>query len=427
MQTSTTFSIHFWLKKTAKRKNGQIPVYARITVDGKRADISIKRSVATKYWVTSTSRVNPHVSGAKRINRYLDDVHARIIEAHRQLHSEGKPITALSIKLRYLGKDRPVNTLTGLIKYHRLNEIDNLEDGTAKNYNATEQYLYNFMQWKFKEKDIKLALINYTLITEFENYLPKYPLKPSQPLNNNGVMKHMERFQKLVGLAFKHGWIEQNPFLPYTLKYDDFDNDFLEDHEIERLKNHIFQDKGLELVRDVFIFSCYTGLCYIEIKLLKKDKIVTGIDGDHWINVKRKKTKTPVKVPLLEQAKEILDKYANYPDISNDYSLLPVFANQTINKYLKRIAKEVGINKHLTFHVARHTFATTITLLNNVPMETVSRLLGYTKLSMTQRYARVLEKKISQDFAQLRTVLKANTKDKPDYKLTSYHHLQIVK
>ncbi|MEE9363705.1 MAG: site-specific integrase [Cellulophaga sp.] len=149
----------------------------------------------------------------------------------------------------------------------------------------------------------------------------------------------------------------------------------------------------------MFVFACYTGLSYIEVKLLKNDGIITGIDNQEWINVRHKKTKTPVKVPLLDEAKEILEKYSDYSDLKNDYTLLPVLANQTMNRYLKIIAQKTGIKKHLTFHVARHTFATTITLLNDVPLETVSKLLGHTKLSTTQRYARVVEKKLARILA----------------------------
>ena len=194
------------------------------------------------------------------------------------------------------------------------------------------------------------------------------------------------------------------------MKFEDYDSDFLEEAEIQRLASVGIRDSGKGIVKDIFLFACYTGLSYIEVKLLKRGDIVTGIDGEEWINVKRKKTKTPVRVPLLSQAKGILDKYSDFPDVKNGHTLLPVYSNQKVNKYLKIIASNAGIKKHLTFHVARHTFATTITLMNNVPLETVSKLLGHTKLSTTQKYARVVEKKISKDMAQLKSVLETNEK-----------------
>lgn len=428
MRTSKTFSIHFWLKKSAEKSNGQIPIYARITVDGIRADVSAKRCTLPHYWITSANRVNSRISGAKAINEYLDDMYAKLLDCHKQLHLEGKLITAQAIKQRYLGKDKQVTTLKELLDYHFKNELPKLEPGTAKNYGATEKYLLKFLSKKLKVSDIKLVTIDYSFITSFENYMRICkPLRVSQPLTNNGIMKHQERFQKILNIAVKYSWIKQNPFILYQLKFDEYDSDFLEVHELEIFKKLTFNDKGLQLVRDIFIFACYTGLSYIEVKLLKKNGIVTGIDGEQWIHVHRKKTKTPVKVPLLDEAKSILKKYSEHPNIKNDYSLLPVFSNQATNRYLKIITEKAEIHKRITFHVARHTFATTVTLLNDVPLETVSKLLGHTKLSTTQRYARVLEKKISKDFGKLKGILKKSTKPKHTYQTTLYNHLQIVK
>ena len=427
MKTSKTFSIHFWLKKTAKCKNTQIPIYARITVDGARADVSIKRTVKEEHWCTESRKLNPRISIAKNINRYLDDVYAKILDCHKQLHSENGLITAQAIKLRYLGKDKEVSTLKELIGYHQNYELAKLEPGTAKNYSATEKYLSRFIIKKFKISDIQLALVDYTFIVEFEYYLRNCPpLCKSQPIKNNGIMKHMQRFKKMVNIANKFGWIKQNPFALYQFKFEEYDSDFLEAHEIEAIKCLEISESGIQLVRDVFIFSCYTGLSYIEVKLLKQTDIVKGIDGEDWVNVRRKKTNTPVKVPLLKEAKVILEQYSYYLNIDNEQRLLPVYANQKVNEYLKIIAKRVGLHKHLTFHVARHTFATTITLLNDVPLETVSKLLGHTKLSTTQKYARVVEKKISKDMTQLKAKLKMNSRKNLDNKATAYNHLRIV-
>jgi site-specific recombinase XerD len=204
-------------------------------------------------------------------------------------------------------------------------------------------------------------------------------------------------------MAYKFDCIPKNPFNLYKVKMEDYDSAFLEEEEILALGQLKFEEKGMELVRDIFLFACYTGLSYIEIKLLKPNGIVSGIDGELWIDVKRQKTKTEVKVPLLTKAKKILEKYADFP--KNEDIVLPVYSNQKVNQYLKIIAQRANIDKHLTFHVARHTFATTITLMNDVPIETVSKLLGHTKLSTTQKYARVVEKKISKDMAQLKNIL----------------------
>ena len=428
MKTSKTFSIHFWLKKASKKTNGQIPIYARITVEGIRADISLKRSTNEKLWCPKAGRLNPRLAKSKTINRYLDDVHAKLLDCHRQLHSENVTITAQSIKLRYLGKDKKVSTLAELLDYHCIHEMPKLKKGTAKNYSATEKYLKRYINERFMTADISLMRLDYGFVDGFENYLRRCkPLRKGQPLKNNGIMKHMERFQKMMGVAYKFGWIKQNPFALYQLKFDEYDSDFLELEEIQRLEDVGVKEKGLRLVRDIFIFSCYTGLSYIEVKLLKQNDIVMGIDGEEWIQVRRKKTNTPVKVPLLEVARKILDSYSDYPNPSTQNTLLPVYSNQKVNKYLKELARRAQINKHLTFHVARHTFATTITLLNDVPLETVSKLLGHTKLSTTQRYARVVEKKISKDMQRLKLHLQTRTRQTLSYEETPFNHLQIVK
>ncbi|MBD0832514.1 site-specific integrase [Aestuariibaculum sediminum] len=406
MKTTKSFSIGFWLKKTAIKSDGQIPIYARIRVDGVGADISIKRTTFESHWCSESSRLNPRVKGSQSINMYLDDVYADLMDCHRQLYSEGRPITSQKIKLRYLGKDKTFEKLSDIIRYHKEVEAPKLSQGTLKNYGATEKYLKRFIEHQYKTSDIQLQFIDYLFIVDFENYLRTCkPLRSSQPLNNNGVMKHMERFQKLVNIAVKFGCFTANPFNLYGLKYDDYDSAFLEIKELNKLKVVKLKESGLLLVRDLFLFSCYTGLTYTEVELLKKGDIVEGVDGDLWIDIKRKKTKTTVKVPLLPQANEILERYSQYPNQVNQNRLLPVISNQKVNKYLKTIAKLAGINKHLTFHVARHTFATTITLLNDVPFETVSKLLGHTKLSTTQKYARVIEKKISKDMGKLKAVL----------------------
>tara|TARA_R110002049_G_scaffold252890_4_gene428232 strand:+ start:150 stop:1502 length:1353 start_codon:yes stop_codon:yes gene_type:complete len=427
MTTVHTFTVHFWLKKTSIRKDDTIPIYARIWIDSIPVDVSTKQVIVEEQWCTMTGRVKAKTNNGKHINDILDDINSQIKKAYKQLKEEGRLITSKAVKLRYLGKDKSVLTCKGLIGYHRENELQKLAPGTIKNYGATEKYIDRFIKKEFKSNDIHLAQIDYSFIVKFENYLRCCPpLRKSQPLNNNGIMKHLERLQKFTTLAFKHGWIKLDPFALYQLKYEEFDCPFLEQFELDAMVKLSISEKSMRLVRDVFVFSCYTGLCYIEVKNLKAKSIVTGIDGERWIMVRRQKSNTPVKLPLLDEAEAILQKYADYPCEMNNYSLLQVFSDQKINQYLKKIAKLCEIDKNLTFHVARHTFATTIALLNDVPIETVSKLLGHTKLSTTQKYARVIERKISKDMTQLKSKLKINSRKNLEYMETAYSHLEIV-
>ncbi|CAH8294036.1 site-specific recombinase XerD [Mariniflexile fucanivorans] len=422
-----TFNVHFWLKRTVFRKEGTFPIYARITIDGKRADLSTQQTTFENSWCTKSRHIKPKFSGAKEINNVLENIHSKIVLCYRQLSDSGVVVSAQAVKLRYLGKDKPVATIHDLINYHRKNDLIYLSQGTAKNYPSTEKYLHRFILNEFKSSDYYLKNINYSFVASFESYLRQCePLRKSQPLRNNGIMKHMERFQKLTTLALKHGWVKKNPFSLYQLKFEEFDSAFLDQTEIDRVKLLNSSNVSLEDAKNIFIFSCYTGLCYIEVKNLIAKSIVTGIDGEQWIMVKRQKPKTPLKVPLLDEAKRILEIYRDYPSEQNGHQLLPVLSRQKVNKHLKKIAELYGIDKKLTFHVAHHTFATTITLLNNVPLVTVSNLLSHKKISTTQKYARVIETKISRDMLKLAQALREIESKREDVGSDITNHLRIL-
>jgi integrase len=211
--------------------------------------------------------------------------------------------------------------------------------------------------------------------------------------------------KKLINLAVKLEWLVRNPFINYAIKFKKTEREILSKNELIVIENSSFNRTCLSITKDMFIFSCYTGLSYIDIKQLKKRHIVKGNDGGFWIKTMRAKTNTPLKIPILNKASSILEKYVNHQKLSQNNSFLPLYSNQKTNQYLKDIANELEIQKNLTFHVARHTFATLITLSNGVPIETVSKLLGHTKLTTTQIYARVLDDKISKDMGLVQDIL----------------------
>ena len=220
-------------------------------------------------------------------------------------------------------------------------------------------------------------------------------------LGNNGVMKHLERFKKIINLGIKLEWMHKNPFNQFQLKYNKYDRAYLTERELELVEGTTFKSERLQRVKDCFVFSCYTGLSYVDVKELTEDNIVKGIDNNYWIYTKREKTDERVKVPLLPKALEIIEKYRGLQEKDFMDFLLPISSNQKTNKYLKEIVASCGIHKNVTFHVARHTFATTVMLSNGVPIETVSKLLGHSKLTTTQLYERVVETKIGEDIVNL--------------------------
>ena len=397
MKTKNTFTVIFFTRKSRSNPE-QLSIYVRITVNGKRAEISLKRSVPCTEWDSAKTKGRGGLPKIRALNSYLDEVYNKLLQCHKQLLEEDKIISSDAIKSRYLGEDENSKTLLELIGYHNGNMVRVLKAGTMKNYYTTEKYLRRFLTKKRKVNDMYLKQVNFRFITDFEHYLRDYKdSKKQHAMNNNGVMKHLERFKKIINLAVKLEWMAKNPFDQFQLKYDRYERHYLTERELELLENTHYTNERLERVKDCFIFSCYTGLSYIDVKELTVDQIARGIDNRHWIFTKREKTDETVKVPILPKAMDILEKYRD----SQMETLLPLSSNQKTNSYLKEIAMDCGIRKNLTFHVARHTFATTVMLSNGVPIETVSKLLGHTKLSTTQIYARVVETKISEDIQNL--------------------------
>lgn len=401
MKTNNTFSIIFFTRKSRSTAS-QLSIYVRITVNGQRSEISLKRTILFKGWDSSKNRGRGTTNNIRILNAYLDQVYNQLLDCQKQLLEEDKIVSANAIKARYLGEDDTHKTLKELIAYHNTTMVTVLKFGTMKNYYTTEKYLYKFLNQKLKESDIYVKQLNYRFICDFEQYLRKYKNSKKQyVLANNGVMKHLERFKKMINLAVKLEWIAKNPFNQFQLKYDKYDRHYLSERELQLIENTYFNQERLEKIKDCFLFSCYTGLSYIDLRELTENQITKGIDNNYWIFTKREKTNERVKVPILPKAKQILDKYTTNLEIISSKKLLPLCSNQKTNNYLKEVIEACGIQKHITFHVARHTFATTVMLSNGVPIETVSKLLGHTKLSTTQIYARVVESKISEDIGKL--------------------------
>jgi len=352
MQTNNTFSIIFFTRKSRNIKN-QVSIYVRITVNRERSEISLKRNVLFKEWDNAKNRGRGTSTKIRILNNYLDYVYNKLLDCHKQLLEEDKIISANVIKARYLGKDDIHKTLKELIAYHNTNMISVLKFGTMKNYYTTEKYLTSYLNRKLKVKDIYLKQLNYRFIIDFEQYLRTYKNSKKQlVLTNNGVMKHLERFKKMINLAMKLEWIVKNPFNQFQLKFDKYDRQYLSERELELIENTHYKNERLEKVKDCFIFSCYTGLSYIDVKELTLNQITKGIDNNYWIFTKREKTNETVKIPLLPKALDIINKYRDFSKSTNSKTLLPLCSNQKTNTYLKEIAKDCGIHKNITFHVA---------------------------------------------------------------------------
>lgn len=408
MRTTSTFSILFWAY-TSRAKNNQANLYVRITVNGKKVNISLKQKVDISLWDPSKQRMKGKSEIHRNLNYYLDRVHSQLIQIYQDLKFKGQLITCEIMKSQYLGEDNTSKTLNELLEYHTQKTSKALSKGTLRNFKVTEGYIKKYLTSVLKTSDIYLKELDYKFIYDFSNYLHSFwPKNHPKSMGNNTIMKHIQRFRKIITLGYHIEWIDKDPFVRWKPTYEKRERPFLTQTELSNIENHNFLIARLERVRDLFIFSCYTGIAYIDIMSLSQENIIKGIDGNDWIFTSRQKTKEPVKVPLLSKSCSLIEKYKNHPLTQETNTLFPKITNEKVNFYLKEIALATGLKKNLTFHMARHTFATTVTLSNGVPIETVSKLLGHSKIASTQIYARVIDKKVSDDMRNLRNKIETN-------------------
>jgi site-specific recombinase XerD len=261
-------------------------------------------------------------------------------------------------------------------------------------------HLISFLQWKHNVPDWPISDLNFAFISDFDFYL-----RTVRKCGHNSTMKYLSNFKKIVLICVKKDWLNKDPFTGFKLATKEVVKPFLNQQELDDIANKDFLTQRLSIARDVFLFSCYTGLAYIDVYNLKKEDIRIGIDGEKWIFIQRQKTEVLSRIPLLPVCINILERYRSHPVCVHKNCVLPVWSNQKMNEYLKEIADLCGIHKRLTYHVARHTFGTTVTLNNGVPIESVAKMLGHSSLRMTQHYAKILDNKISQDMKMLRQKL----------------------
>ncbi|WP_421810755.1 site-specific integrase [Flagellimonas sp.] len=405
MRTTSTFSILFWIYAN-RAVNNKTNVYLRITLNGQRVNISLKRKVDVSTWNTKRQRANGTGKISLNLNNYLNELQYEVHRIYEQLKSENIAFNAQTIKERFLGESKSSYSFQDLIDYHNEKMQHKLHRNTMGQYKTSQNYMISFIKEEFNKSDIALTELNYGFIIGFENFLRSYVPKPGQnKIGNNTAMKHIKRLRRMVTLAYRMEWLDRDPFVNFKMKIEKKEREFLTSEELQSIIEFTSSIERLEVVKDLFVFSCYTGISYSDIVELTEANIKEGIDGNPWIMATRVKTGTPFKIPLLPAAKDLIEKYKNHPRTRASFNLMPNLSNQKLNSYLKEIADLCGIKKNLTFHMARHTFATTVTLSNGVPIETVSKLLGHSKLSTTQIYARVVEKKVSKDMEKLKVIL----------------------
>jgi site-specific recombinase XerD len=402
MRTTSTFSTLFWVYGT-RAKNNYADIYVRITVNSRRINISLKRKADITKWDSARQRVKGNTSSSRIMNLYLDEVQASLFTCYSELKHEKKVLSPQNIKARYLGEEKVLYSLSDIIKFFNDKMSNKLSPKTLCHYKTSQTYILTFLKKEYKEDDRFLRDLDYKFVIGFENYLRGYrPKHYLGKIGNNAVMKHIQRLRRMINLSLDMDWIEKDPFMKFKAKLEKRQREFLSGEELNRIETLSISLKRLDIVRDLFVFSCYTGIAYVDLMKLTSKNVIVGIDLEPWIMDNRDKTGTPFKIPLLHKAKKIIEKYKSLDHTEETSRLLPKLSNQKVNSYLKEIADLCHLRKNLTFHMARHTFATTVTLSNGVPIETVSKLLGHTKMATTQIYARVVEQKVSDDMQLLK-------------------------
>ena len=402
--TPNTFNIRFVIKNEKITDKGSVPVYAKIKINGKKLELSTNRQVNPKDWIIADEKVKANSNTNKDLNNHLEAFKTRIYQAYSTIIASNDNITAEALKRVFYGdkEEKQVNEVIKIAMEHNKHFESMIgikySNGSYKNYKTTLKYLIEFIPEFARKKDIPITLVNYKFCEAFFTFLTT-----KKDCHVNGANKQIQRIKKIVNFAIKSGYIDINPMAKYTIEFTPVNKIALTLDEIKSISNLDLKRQILQDVQDVFLFQCFTGLSYADVKNLRKENIYKADNGNLWIKKERQKTNTAFSLPLLQPALLILEKHQY--DRKIDTPILHVYSNQKMNENLKLIQELAGINKNLTTHLARHTFATTITLSNGVPIETVSRMLGHTKLATTQIYAKVLDNKIANDMEGLSKIL----------------------
>ena len=405
-----TMKILFFVLKTKLLKNGEAPILMRITINGQYEETRIQRSVPLKLWNAAKGCSKGKDRASNELNSYLSELATRALEKYKELILEQAISTPSLILKRVFGKDTEMRTLLGAIRQEikEMEKVVNIDYApvTINRYKNVLKKLENSIPTFYDKEDITFHELTPEFIKAFDLHL-----KTEVGLCRNTIVRYMKCFKKITNMALAKGWMKKDAFYGYKMEQDETAPVFLTYDELQTVMNKEFTIPRLALVRDIFIFACFTGLAFVDVSTLKKEDMVQDNNGDWWIRkgriklMHRRKASSICNTPLLPVPLAILKKYENNPVCIKKGYCLPVPCNQKMNSYLKEIADFCGIKKNITTHVARHTFGTTITLANNVPLQDVSVMLGHASTRMTQHYARVMNASLKKSMIHVKEQL----------------------
>jgi integrase len=402
---NSTFSICFFIKKSKLLKSGKAPLFMRITINGNRWETSMQVGVEPEKWDSNKEKARGSDRNSILVNETIDNARYKVQKIKLKTEQEDKLLNLANIRYLLQDRQRIDRTIIKLFNEHNNNCVRKIGTQMAKatydRYLTCLKHFKDFLSKEYGIDDLPICDIDKDIYERFELYL-----RTEKKCTNNTTVKYIRNFNKIVRIAVEKGWISSSPYKEIGFKIEEIDKPYLSHIELDKLCEKDITLQRLDLIRDIFIFCCYSGLAFSDVKELTEDNIILGIDNHKWISKHRKKTNVISKIPLLSVAEKLIEKYRNNPVCIIKGVLLPVPTNQKMNAYLKEIAEICGIKKTLTTHTARRTFATTLMLHNGVNMEAVSKMLGHTSLYMTRKYAKVDELYISQETKGIEEKLK---------------------
>ncbi len=398
-----TFKISYFLKHNARRKNGNTPIIGRITINGERAEFSPKIEVNPALWSVEFGKAKGRSAEAQRTNEALEAVSAIIHNNYNRMLEAGEVVTAAELKHTYTQVGKYPESLLGLFRKHNddamtLCRHGKLSYSICKKYELAYRRTRDFLLEKRGVNDIALSALTMIFIRDFELYL-----RTQCKLGINQTAKMIQFIKRITRMAHEVGIIRTDPFKDHRSKWKTPDIKFLTHSELQRIVAKEITVERLAIVRDLFVFSSYTGLSYVDIKELTMDYITTMPDDSMWIIQSRHKTGHMARIPLLSIPLAMIEKYSSKK--SHGECIFPVMSNQKMNSYLKELADICEVRKNLTFHMSRHTFSTTVCLDNGISVETLSRMLGHINIKTTQIYAKITDKKVGEEMKMLEMLI----------------------
>lgn len=389
----STFRTLFYLKKNQPKSNGLVPIVVRVTINTQAVQFGCKLDINPEIWDVKAGKAIGRSKEASGVNTALDSLRVAIRKSYdKQMEDYGYAMPE-KIRNQVLGLEKGAKSLVEYIDLHNQQYENRVGVNTTRTtfirYKLIKERVQDFLKLKYNVSDIPIRDLTPVVLENFYLYLRK-----DCKCENNSSMKTMQRLRKIVYFAKNMGEVMADPYQSFRVHFESVDREILTEEEIHMIYNKEFITGRLEQVRDIFIFSCFTGLSYIDMANLIDEDIKEAFDGNLWIMTKRQKTNVNSNIRLLDIPKAILEKYKGQ---QKNGKCLPVVSNQKMNEYLKEIATICGINKSVTCHVGRHSFATSIALSNGVPIESVSKMLGHTSIRTTQIYAKITDRKISKD------------------------------